>query len=84
MGILQGKWFDSEELIKRDDIEIYIKPAWQYVVYFFILLSLIVINSSILIYYRRIDKSRNKYWITTMTILIMFSVVMFSIFPVCL
>jgi hypothetical protein len=62
-GIMQGAWFDSEEIMERPDAETYRPPAWQSYLYYS---TLIIISGLhlyfILLYYQ---KCRSNFQILT-------------------
>jgi hypothetical protein len=41
-GVMQGSWFDVENLMERPDMEVYEIPRWQHFVYYATCFLLIV------------------------------------------
>ncbi|NDW19589.1 hypothetical protein D0T53_11795 [Dysgonomonas sp. 216] len=77
MGFMQGTWFDAENLMERPDIEVYVKPKWQYIVYFSTLLALLCLQALFIRLYLRRSGSRYKYAfvITAATVTILLCII---------
>ena len=60
MGVMQGMWFDSENLLLRNDVEVRVIPTWQYVVYYAILSVLSAFYVLLTVWYLRSFKSKFK------------------------
>jgi hypothetical protein len=81
MGVLQGIWFDAEELMERADIELYVRPVWQYVIYYTTLVILSIIEFFVIRMYRHNSKFCYLY-ITALSYFIWGVISLFFIFSI--
>jgi len=68
---LSGRWFDAENLLRREDYEIYNIPLWQYVMYYFILTLFLIIHALLIIYYNK-DKSKWRKFLSNIIYITVF------------
>lgn len=76
-----GVWFDTENLLKHDDYEIYHPPLWQYFVYYLSLILLSIINLILVVRYKkqgRIHRNISYFFYGV----IIFYCIVFSFLPV--
>ena len=62
-GVMQGGWFDTENLMELPDMEVYEIPCWQYCVYY--ATSFLLLVSECLVFSQFIRLSASKrylYW----------------------
>lgn len=75
LGIMQGIWFDTENLMEREDFEIYHPPLWQYITYYSTLILLSIINVCLVIMYGKQGRvQKNISWLFYVLIIFYFTV----------
>lgn len=82
LGLMQGAWFDGENIMERDDVEVYIIPLWAFYVYYITLCFLSLVSVIILIKYFRMSSSKMRYFhigFLSLLLLILFCLFVFTV-----
>lgn len=79
LGLMQGAWFDGENLLKQNDVEIYTIPQWQFYIYYGILCLLLLWSIISIVKYYRLSLSHIRYFhIILLGVLYLFLFVLFD------
>lgn len=79
LGLMQGAWFDGENLLKQNDVEIYTIPQWQFYIYYGVLCLLLLWSIISIVKYYRFSLSRIRYFhIILLGVLYLFLFVLFA------
>lgn len=80
LGLMQGAWFDGENLLNQNDVEVYITPQWQFYIYYGSLCFLLLWSIISLAGYYKSSISRIRYFhITLLGLLDLFLFILFAV-----